>query len=96
MSLIPIVQENEKSKLLFEDLDRGDVFAFADDISDDNITLYIVIDETYHNDSGSKFNAVDLDGCLVHFSSDDEVALYAGDIKFSIDPTKFKTTKETK
>lgn len=94
MSFIPVVQENKKTKLRFEDLVRGDVFAFTDDISADDITLYIVIDETYYNGSGNSFNAVGLDGWLVSFSSADEVALYAGDIKFPIDPNKFKTTKE--
>lgn len=94
MSIIPILQENEKTKLLFDDLCEGDVFTDKDSILDDDMQLYIVTDEPYHNRLGDEFNAVDLDGCLVHFSSDEEVALYTGDIKFPIDPSKFKTTKE--
>ena len=56
--------------------------------------LYIVTDEPCYNQLGDEFNAVDLDGCLNHFFSDTEVALYTGDIKLPIDPNKFKTTKE--
>lgn len=94
MSIIPILQENEKTKLLFEDLSRGDVFTDKDAILDDDMQLYIVTDELYHNRLGDEFNTVDLDGCLHYFFSDTEVALYTGDIKFPIDPNKFKTAKE--
>ena len=96
MSFIPFVQEKEETKLLFKNLSRGDIFTYKDDLIDDDISLYIVTDEPYYNQLGDELNAVSLDGSLVHFFSDDEVALYTGNINFPIDPNKFKTTKEIK